>query len=117
MGADISWSLSLPGSGLTGNATVSMNRLENVGGEFSTVGVALGAGKSLLDQKLDLDASVAVSFHDGGPTINTQLGGAWRPMEHHTLGLGVAMTTSAGSQITQSSFNEYTSVLSYVYSF
>lgn len=117
LGADLSYALSLPGSGLSANATISMNRLENIGGEFSTMGVALGGGKALLEQTLDLDASVAVSFHDGGPTINTQVGGSWRPAEHHTLGASVAMTTSAGSENTQSSFNEYTSVLSYVYSF
>jgi hypothetical protein len=116
IGADLSYGLSLPRSGLTTSGSVSINRLTYVSGTASTFGVAAGAGKSLLDQTLDIDASLALSFHEGGRTINGTVGGSWRPAEHHSVGASISITTSGGSS-NLSSFNEYTSVLSYVYSF
>jgi hypothetical protein len=117
LGADVSYTLALPSSGLTFNGSIMTNRLSGAGGTFTTSGFALGAGATLDENRLSLDGTFAMSFQDAANTINASAGGGYRFNQHHNVDLNLSLTASSTSESMGRSFHEYITVLSYAYTF
>lgn len=117
LGADITYAIALPRSGLGFNGSVTANRLENTGGTYTSNGFALGGTMELEEKRLNLNATAAMSFQDGGTAINATAGGSYRPDMHHTVNLTLSLTASRSSQMVGRAFQEYISVLGYAYTF
>lgn len=115
--ADLSYNLDLSKSALSLTGSVSTTRLENLGGEFYTSGFALGGTKGLMEQRLNLNAGLSMSFQEGGNTLSVGLGGTFKGGDHHNLSLNFSMTSANGSNSTISSFTEYTGTAGYAYNF
>lgn len=112
----LGYSISFTRSALSLNASVNTNRLQNVGGVFSSVGFALGAGKSMLENTLSLNANSSLSLQNNSTVITLGGGVSYRVTEHHSLDANVSFMNSIAENDAPS-FYELTSMLSYVFSF
>lgn len=117
IGADLSYNVSFPASGLSLGATVTTHRLENFGGDYTSSGFSLNGATPLLNNTLNVNAAAGISFHADGGTVNATAGAGWKPTRHHTINLNLSLTASRPSDAIRQSINEYITVLSYVYTF
>lgn len=117
IGADVGYTLSMAHAGLMLGASLSHHRLSNLGGTYTSNGLALNGSKTLDENRVTLDGSFGVSLASGTTTINAGIGGGYRPTESHAVNLELSLTTSRSSDVVSRSFLEYITVLSYAYSF
>ncbi|MEP7217416.1 MAG: hypothetical protein ABI876_00790 [Bacteroidota bacterium] len=117
LGADISYTLSLPPADASITASVNRNSLANVGGTYGSTGFSLAGSKGLAGKKVSLNGSLGLSLFPAGNTLNAGAGGLWRPDGHQTINLSLSMTTSSASDAVRRSIHEYITVLSYAYTF
>jgi hypothetical protein len=114
---DLSYSLSMPGTGLGLTASVGTNRYDNVGGSFHSESFSLGGTKSFGNDMVNMNGSFGMSFQESATVINAGAGTAYRVTEHQTATLNLSLTRSSISETPSQSFTEYTAVVSYAYNF
>lgn len=116
-GADLAYTLSMPRSGLTLNASVGSNRLANSGGTASSTGFSVSGMKSLMEEMLALNGALGLSLQDASTVYNVGAGAALKAGKHHRMNLAFALSSASARDQQSQSFTEYTITASYGYNF